>query len=50
MAWSISMRSLDTAIRIVLRSENGWMADQIDPRAIEHLVLAEPTDRRVAPS
>jgi hypothetical protein len=34
------MRSSDTATRIVLRSENGWMAEQIDLRAIEHLFLA----------
>jgi len=33
------MRSSDTATRIVLRSENGWMAEQIDLRVIEHLFL-----------
>jgi hypothetical protein len=40
MAWFGSMRSSDTATRIVLRSENGWMAEQIDLLAIEHLFLA----------
>ncbi len=42
MTWSVSMRSSDTATRIVLHSENGWMAEQIDPRAIEYLFLARP--------
>jgi hypothetical protein len=36
------MRSSDTATSIVLRSENGWMAEQIDPRAFEYLLLARP--------
>jgi hypothetical protein len=35
-----ALTRLDTATRIVLRSENGWMAEQIDLRAIEHLFLA----------
>jgi hypothetical protein len=33
--------------RIVLRSENGWMAEQIDPRAIEYLFSWPDPDRRV---
>jgi hypothetical protein len=43
------MRSSDTATRIVLRSENGWMAEQIDLRAIERLFLGD-VHRRAGPA
>ncbi len=44
------MRSSDTATRIVLRSENGWMTEQIDLQAIEHLFLARTGDDGRRPS